>query len=63
MQNRDWYQRPMQNGGRTAHDYGHTHLPHDESFASRWGLPLTVLAAIVLWIAIGRMAVYLIWGN
>ena len=26
MMNRDYFTRPTQAGGRSAHDYGHTHL-------------------------------------
>lgn len=31
MKNRDYFTRPIQAGGRTAHDYGHTKLGYPEA--------------------------------
>lgn len=42
--NRDYFTRPIQSGGRSSHDYGHTRLTSDRS--DRWwyvGLALAVL--------------------
>lgn len=41
MKNRDYFTRPTQAGGRTAHDYGHTRLQPDTPEATpMWALGL-----------------------
>ena len=50
MRNRDYYSRPIQSGGRSAHDYGRTTLTPDQAPRSdRVWIALIVLA--VLWFA------------
>ncbi len=37
MKNRDYFAKPIQAGGRTAHDYGNTHLGYPECGAELKG--------------------------
>lgn len=52
MKNRDYFTRPKQAGGRTAHDYGNTRLSYDAPGDGPWWLyPLAGLAfgALFVW--------------
>lgn len=49
--NRDHFTTPAQGGGRTQHDYGHTHIPTE-----RTGVivrPWMLVVSLFLWVAIG----------
>ena len=51
MNNRDYFTRPIQSGGRTAHDYGHNRITSDdEPRGDRfwWWLVIAVAIGIVM---------------
>lgn len=51
MRNRDYFTRPIQGGGRSSHDYGHTRFAPVDRSGDRWwivGLLLVVTAGF-LW--------------
>lgn len=51
MRNRDYFTRPIQSGGRTAHDYGHNRIERSTQAGSDmpWWIGLAVLAAGIVW--------------
>lgn len=51
MKNRDYFTRPRQSGGRTSHDYGHTHLRHDHPETTpMWVLGVFGVILVLGWV-------------
>lgn len=49
MNNRDYFSRPIQSGGRTAHDYGHNRIHAEPRGTDRWW-----------WVGLAVLAVFLV---
>lgn len=53
MRNRDYFTRPIQGGGRSSHDYGHTRFAPVDRSGDRWWI--VGLAAVVAVGFVGAM--------
>lgn len=52
MRNRNYFERPIQSGGRCSYDYGHTVL-HRNRRRNRLGWPL--------WLCVTIVTLYFVW--